>query len=131
MITFLAHIHCLMYPCACSVAQLPHGLWPTRLLSPWDSPGKNTGVGGHVCLQGIFQTQGSNLCLLHWQVGSLPLSHLGSPLPVYVPSLKNRRGGTYLVVQCLRVQCRGTQVQLLFGRAKISHALGQLNPCHN
>ena len=43
------------------------GLWPARLLCPWDSPGKNTGVGCHALLQGIFQTQGSNphlLCLL-------------------------------------------------------------------
>ena len=29
----------------------PHGLQPTRLLSPWDSPGKNTGVGCHFLLQ--------------------------------------------------------------------------------
>ena len=29
-----------------------HGLWPTRLLCPWDSPGKNTGVGCHSLLQG-------------------------------------------------------------------------------
>ena len=36
-----------------------------------------TGVGCHALLQGIFLTQGSNPCLLHWQVGSLPLSHLG------------------------------------------------------
>ena len=28
--------------------------------------------------QGIFLTQGSNLHLLHWQAGSLPLSHQGS-----------------------------------------------------
>ena len=28
----------------------PHGLWPTRLLHPWDSPGKNTGVGCHFLL---------------------------------------------------------------------------------
>ena len=33
---------------------------PTRLLCPWDSPGNNTGVGGHSLLQGIFPTQGSN-----------------------------------------------------------------------
>ena len=39
---------------------------------PWDSPGKNTGVGCHFLLQGIFLTQGSNLHLLHWQAGSLP-----------------------------------------------------------
>ena len=30
-----------------------------------DSPGKNTGVGCHALLQGIFLTQGLNLCLLH------------------------------------------------------------------
>ena len=37
-----------------------------------NSPGKNTGVGCHALLQGIFPTQGSNshlLCLLHWQAG--------------------------------------------------------------
>ena len=43
----------------------PCGLQPTRLLCPWDSPGKNTGVGGHALLQGIFPTQGSHPCLLH------------------------------------------------------------------
>ena len=46
---------------------LPCGLEPTRLLRPWDSPGKNTGVGYHFLLQGIFLTQGSNLGLLHWR----------------------------------------------------------------
>ena len=50
-----------------------------RLLCRWDLPGKNTGVGCHFLLQGIFLTQGSNLCLLHQQADSLPLSHLGSP----------------------------------------------------
>ena len=35
------------------------------ILCPWDSPGKNTGVGCHFLLQGIFPTQGSNLGLLH------------------------------------------------------------------
>ena len=29
----------------------PHGLQPTMLLRPWDSPGKNTGVGCHFLLQ--------------------------------------------------------------------------------
>ena len=48
-----------------------------------DSPGENTGVGCHALLQGIFLTQGSNpslLCLLHWQVGSLPQAPPGKPL---------------------------------------------------
>ena len=57
----------------------PHGLEPSRLLCPWDSPGKNTGVGCHFLLQEIFPTQGSNLCLLHGQADSLPLTCLGSP----------------------------------------------------
>ena len=43
----------------------PHGLYPTRLLCPLDSPGKNTGVGCHSLFQGIFPTQGSNPQLPH------------------------------------------------------------------
>ena len=53
---------------------------PTRLLCLWDYQGKNTAVGCHALLQGIFLTQETNLCLLwllHWQVDSLPLCHLG------------------------------------------------------
>ena len=42
----------------------PHGLWPARFLCPWNSPGKNTGVGCYFFLQGIFTTQGLNLSLL-------------------------------------------------------------------
>ena len=38
-----------------------------RLLRPWDSPSKNTGVGCHFLLQGIFPTQGSNPGLPHWR----------------------------------------------------------------
>ena len=45
----------------------------------WDFSGKNTGVGCHFLLQGIFPTQGLNPCILHWQEDSLPLSHPGSP----------------------------------------------------
>ena len=48
------------------------------MVSPWDSPGKNTGVGCHFLLQGIFPTQGSNPGLL--RCGWIPcrLSHQGS-----------------------------------------------------
>ena len=42
----------------------PPGLWPTRLLCPWDSPGQNTGVHRLSFLQGIFPTPGSNPGLL-------------------------------------------------------------------
>ena len=54
-------------------------LQPTTLLCLWDFSGKNTGVSCHFLLLGIFPTQGSNPCVPHWQMNSLPLSHLGSP----------------------------------------------------
>ena len=48
-----------------------------RLPHPWDSPGKNTGVGSHPLLQRIFPTEGLNLGLLHlrptlYHLSSLP-----------------------------------------------------------
>ena len=43
----------------------PHGPQPARLLCPWGSPGKSTGVGCRFLPQGIFRTQGCNLGLLH------------------------------------------------------------------
>ena len=39
----------------------PHGLQPARLLCQWDSSGKNTRVGCHDLLQGIFPTQASRI----------------------------------------------------------------------
>ena len=67
----------------------PCALHPTKLLCPWDSPGKNKGASYHFLLQRTFLTQGWNpylLCLLHWQVGSLTLApgslSPGQPLPM-------------------------------------------------
>ena len=42
-----------------------HGMQPTRLLCPCNSPGKTTGVSCHFLLQRIFPTQGLNLGLSH------------------------------------------------------------------
>ena len=55
--------------------------------SPWDSPGKNTEMGCHILLQGIFLTQGSNLSLLqllNWQADFLLLSHRESLINCHV-----------------------------------------------
>ena len=60
----------------CSVIFRPHGPQPTRPLCPWDSPGKNTGVGSHVLLQGIFPTRALNPGPLHCIL--YRLSHQGS-----------------------------------------------------
>ena len=53
-------------------------LLPTRLLCPWASPGKNTGVGCHFHLQGIFPTQGLNPGVLHCRKILYHMSHWGS-----------------------------------------------------
>ena len=45
---------------AMSYSLRPHGLWPARLLSPWDFPGKNTVGDCHFLLLRIFLTQGLN-----------------------------------------------------------------------
>ena len=49
-------------------------------LRPHDSPGKNTGVGCHALLQGIFPTQGSNWGLLHCRRILYQLSYQGSTM---------------------------------------------------
>ena len=56
-----------------------HGLYPARLLCPWNSLGKSTGVGWHSSLQGIFPTQGLNLLLPHCRQILYHLSYQGSP----------------------------------------------------
>ena len=73
--------HCMFVLSALVVSNsLRHcGLWPARLLCPWDSPGKNTGVGCHALLQGIFLTQESNPGLLHYRDILYGLSYEGSP----------------------------------------------------
>ena len=57
----------------------PHRLQPATLLCPWNSLDKNTGVGSHFLLQGIFPTQGSNLGFLHCRQILYCLSYQGSP----------------------------------------------------
>ena len=57
----------------------PHGLLPTRLLCPWDSPGKKTGVSCHILLQRIFPTQGLNPPLLNCRQILYHLNHQGNP----------------------------------------------------
>ena len=48
-------------------------------VTPWISPGKNTGVGSHAFHQGVILTQGSNLDLLHCRQILYFLSHQRSP----------------------------------------------------
>ena len=45
---------CVLSHSVVSDSLRPHGLWPARLLCPWDFPGKNTEVGCHFLFRGIF-----------------------------------------------------------------------------
>ena len=81
---------------SCSVVSdylQPHELEPTRLLCPWNSSGKNTGVNCYSYLQGIFQNQGSNPGLLHCRQILYRLSHQGRPFnlsfSIAMSSMKN------------------------------------------
>ena len=76
----------------------PHGLEPTRLLCPRDSPGKHTGVGCHFLLQGICPTQELNPGLQYWQKDSWP-----SELPV--PFLWNWRRSR--IRKCCKIENSG------------------------
>ena len=90
---FTTSITCCVVPSrsVMSDSLWPHGFQPGRLLCPWDSPGKNAGVGCHALLQGIFPTQGSNSGLPHCRQILYPLSHQGSPN--YIKDHKLKRKG--------------------------------------
>ena len=67
---------------SCSVvsdSSRPHGLWPTRLLYPWDFPSKNPGVRCQFLFQGIFLTQGSSPGFVNCRWILYRLNHQGSP----------------------------------------------------
>ena len=118
----------------------PHGLQSTRRLCPWNFPGKNTGMGCHFLLQGIFLIQGlklSLLRLLHWRADSLPLRLMVSPVVIrsknLVRSSTEKCGRTSLAAQWLRI-CLPVQGTDGFHpwSGKIPHAEKQRKPVrHN
>ena len=78
--TLLKGTQCV-YVLSCSIVShsLQHHGQESFNLCPWDSPGRNTGVGSQSLLQGIFPIQGSNPGLLHYRRILYRLSHQGSP----------------------------------------------------
>ena len=69
---------CVLVAQSCPALR-PHGLQFTSLLCPWNSPGKNVGVGCHLFLQEISPAQGSNPSLLQYRQVLYHLSHQESP----------------------------------------------------
>ena len=108
---------------ACSVVSdslQPHGLQPTRLPSPWDSPGKNTGVGCHFLLQCMkvkTESEVAQSCPTLWDpmdvayqappsMGFSRLEYwsgLQFPTPGYLPNPRNRTSVSW-------VSCIGRQI---------------------
>ena len=91
----------------------PHGLQPTRLLRPWDSPGKNTGVGCHFLLQCMkveSESEAAQSCPTLWTA-----AYQAPPDFHEVHSKQSGKGRTNLAEQwigtCLPVQ--GAQVPTL------------------
>ena len=80
-----------------------------RLLCPWDSLGKNAGVSCHALLQGIFQTPGLNLCLLHWQEDAAPWEAAGVSLPGILTSLQ-AMVGTFCLVEISSSVSKGENI---------------------
>ena len=75
-----------------------HGLQTARLPYAWNSSGKNTGVGSHALLQGIFPIQGVDPCLsglLHWQTGSLLSVWPEKPPNIHKQALKGLKIGKH------------------------------------
>ena len=79
LVTNNIYNHILMCPHVCLVAKLCLTLQPHGFICPWDSPGKNTGVGCHFLLQGIFCSKGSNLVSCIFCIGRWILYHWASP----------------------------------------------------
>ena len=103
--------------CCCQVASVvsdsvrPHGLQPTRILCPWDSPGKNTGVGCHCLLQCVNVKSLSHvrLFLTPWTAAYQAPAPMGfsrqeywSGLPFWatIPCLITSQLGRVLMTQC-------------------------------
>ena len=115
-----------------SLLHLPHTLWLIILLHdcvfscsvmssflhlcPWNFPSKNTGVGCHFLLRGIFPTQGSNPCLLHllhWQMDSLPSAPPGKPTWLLTSSIQAQISQVCFFHFLMRLPC---QVELILNK---------------
>ena len=81
-----------VYAQLCPTLCDPHGIQPSRL-SPWNFPGKNTGVGFHFLLQVIFPIHGSNPhpCVSYIGRWSLPLVLPGNPVKAWGRANKTKK----------------------------------------
>ena len=96
---------CVLSRSVMSHSLQPHGLLSTRLLCPWNSPAKNTGVGCQALLQGMFPNQGSKLGLLHCRQILYHLSHQSSPFQLIGDLIFKGQLLTQYTVTCVSFSC--------------------------
>ena len=100
----------------------PHGLQPTRLLHPWDFPGKSTGVGGH-CLLHLLLLGPYNFCpllcpslheIFHWYLFLKEISSLSHSIVfLYFFALITEEG--FLISPCFSLElCLQMGISFLF-----------------
>ena len=86
-------------------------LYDPQFVCPWNSPGKNTEVGSHSLLQGIFPTQGLNLGSLALQADSFPSEPAGNPIYIFFQNTDNISLYFKLIVQSsLSILYRANQI---------------------
>ena len=108
------YFQCMKVKNESEVAQLcptfsdPHGLQPTRLLHPWNFPGKITGVGCHCLLHDYFYTTGiSQILVIFLFLGKIikQKNHMYRYLSIFKPlqsEVRNPRGSIHLQIHnCL------------------------------
>ena len=93
-----------------------HPMDHSLLLCPWDFSGKNTGVGCHALLQGIFLTQGLNPGLLHCRRILYHLSHLGSPSNNYLTIIHHENSTEFYLMEIYPICMGDTPLSMRFSR---------------
>ena len=91
----------------------PHGLQPTRLLRPWDFPGKSTGVGCHCLLRSssllIAAAAAKSLQLCPTLCEPIDGSPPGSPVPGILQARTLEWG--HFLLQCMKVKSENEVAQ--------------------
>ena len=81
----------------------PHGLQPTRLLCPWDFPGKSTGVGYHCLLHYIIQEGTKSLPWLPMHTGFAKNQFNETLISLIFPCLAKETNGFIIPEDCVCV----------------------------
>ena len=104
---------CVLVAQSCPTLCNPMDCSPARLLCPWNSPTKNTGVGCHSLLQGLFPTRGLNLGLLHCRQILYHLSYQGGPNTIQYKNKSWKKKSDVLITLFAPYFCPSSRAKML------------------